>query len=52
MQWQDELGPDKLVAALQLYSDKTLLDNKSATCHVMRAALLNVILHARHTTIK
>ncbi len=36
------LGPKVVVAALQLYSDKTLLDNKQRYIYPLRATLLNI----------
>lgn len=42
MECQRLLGPKVVVAALQLYSDKTLLDNKQRYIYPLRATLLNI----------
>jgi hypothetical protein len=40
------LDPNGVIAALQFYSDKTVVNKKGLSCHPIRAALLNV----RHST--
>jgi hypothetical protein len=39
---RQDLDPNGVIAALQLYSDKTLVNRKGLSCHPIRAALLNV----------
>lgn len=38
---------DFTIAALQLYSDKTLLNFKGVTAHPVRATFLNILYEAR-----
>lgn len=45
-----DIGPP-VIAAIQLYSDKTLLNRKGLDCHPVKASLLNVPFTTRISTI-
>jgi len=45
-------NPDGVVAAVQLFSDKTLVNRKNLSCHPIKATLLNIDLSIRITHIK
>ncbi|GFH24250.1 uncharacterized protein HaLaN_22008, partial [Haematococcus lacustris] len=52
LDYQDSLPPDGRVAAIQLYSDKTRLDNRGRQAHPITACLMNIGYTQRQKSLR